>query len=84
MDYFKTYDPVRKGDKVLFVERVNDVNEGLLYTDFSVRSLIDAEAIDLLSPLSPISASRLAALDSAQVAASNIETFVNNNVKDSE
>lgn len=75
----KTYDPVIKevnGRKVqLFVERTEDLNKGLSYSDFSVQSLLDADAIDLLQPLSPISRSQLAAADIANSAATAIGNF---------
>lgn len=78
----KTYDPVIQvvdGRKVqLFVERTKDPNEGLSYTDFSIQSLLDADAIDLLQPLSPISRSQLAAADIASAAASAIGNFADN------
>lgn len=76
----KTYDPVVKivnGRKVqLFVERTKDLNEGLSYNDFSIQSLLDADAIDLLQPLSPISRSQLVAADIANSAASNIGSYL--------
>lgn len=72
----KTYDPVVKevnGRKVqLFIERTKDLNEGLKYTDFSLQSLMDADAIDLLQPLSPLSRNTLDALDIAGVALGHI------------
>lgn len=68
----KTFDPIRKADKVLFQERIKDPNEGLLYSDFSTQSLIDADAIDLLQPLSPLSVSRLSAIDSVSPAISSL------------
>lgn len=78
----KTYDPIVKevnGRKVqLFVERTKDLNEGLSYNDFSIQSLLDADAIDLLQPLSPISRSQLAAADIANTAASAIGNFADN------
>lgn len=78
----KTFDPVIKivnGRKVqLFIERTKDLNEGLTYLDFSIQSLLDADAIDLLQPLSPISRDRLAAADIANSAASAIGDFVDN------
>lgn len=72
----KTYDPIRQGDRVFFQERTKDLNEGLLYTDFSTESLLQADAIDLLRPLSPLSASRLSALDSAGVAVGSLSDLV--------
>lgn len=78
----KTYDPVIKivnGRKVqLFVERTKDLNEGLTYSDFSIQSLLDADAIDLLQPLSPISRDRLAAADIANTAATAIGNYTDN------
>lgn len=80
----KTYDAVRKADKVLFVERTKDLNEGLLYSDFSLKSLIDADAIDLLQPFSPLSASRLSALDSSAAAIDSLSGIVDKLPVDSE
>lgn len=80
----KTYDAVRKADKVLFVERTKDLNDGLLYSDFSLKSLIDADAIDLLQPFSPLSASRLAALDSSASAIASLSGIVDKLPVDSE
>ena len=78
----KTYDPVVKivnGRKVqLFVERTKDLNEGLSYNDFSIQSLLDADAIDLLQPLSPISRSQLATADIANSAATAIGNYTDN------
>lgn len=78
----KTYDPVVKivdGRKVqLFVERTKDLNEGLTYNDFSLQSILDADAIDLLQPLSPISRSQLVAADIANSAAVAIGNYTDN------
>lgn len=72
----KTFDPIVEkidGKKVItYKERVGDPNEGLTYTDFSVSSLLDADAIDLLQPTAPISRDALFAADVAEVAGSTI------------
>lgn len=93
----KTYDPVVKevnGRKLrVFVERVEDPNAGLLYSDFSLESLLAADAGDLLQPLSPLSRNRLDALDIAGFAADHISADLGsvtvveenkNNVKEDE
>ena len=74
-----TYDPVIKevnGAKVqMFVARTEDLNKGLSYDDFSLRSLLDADALDLLQPIAPISRTQLYAADIANSAANNIGAF---------
>lgn len=81
----KTYDPTIEktdsGKKIVLKERVKDLNEGLSYTDFSLQSLIDADAIDLLQPTSPVQRGQLDAADIANTAANSIGDFANN-VKD--
>lgn len=77
-----TYDSVIKevnGVKVqMFVPRTEDLNKGLSYSDFSLKSLIDADAIDLLNPIAPISRTPLYAADIANIAANNIGTVLDN------
>lgn len=75
-DSYPTFDPVlTKVDRspvISYVERVEDPNKGLSYSDFSLQSLIDADAIDLLNPVSPISRDSLFAADLANSALGNI------------
>lgn len=77
-----TYDAVVKevnGVKMqMFVPRTEDPNEGLSYTDFSLKSLIDADALDLLNPIAPLSRTPLYAADIASIAANNIGTVLDN------
>ena len=77
-----TFDPVVKevdGVKVqMFVPRTEDPNKGLSYSDFSLKSLIDADALDLLNPIAPISRTPLYAADIANIAANNIGTVLDN------
>lgn len=73
------------GRKVLvYKERVKDPNEGLSYNDFSLQSLLDADAIDLLQPTAPISASQLSAADTANSVASAIGVTADNVKSDDE
>ena len=82
-----TYDTIIQevdGRKVqMFVARTKDPNEGLSYEDFSLKSLIDADALDLLNPIAPISRTPLYAADLVGSIASNIGSVLDN-VKDVE
>lgn len=72
----KTYDEVREGNKIIYKERTEDLNKGLLYTDFTIQSLLDADAVDLLQPVQPISRDNLSVADIANSAANNIGTYI--------
>lgn len=72
----KTYDEVREGNKIIYKERTEDLNKGLLYTDFTIQSLLDADAVDLLQPTQPISRDNLSVADIANSAANNIGTYI--------
>lgn len=61
------------------VERTKDLNQGLLYTDFSLQSLIDSDNIDLLNPIGPISRSALSATDSLVTNTSNLPDALTEN-----
>lgn len=76
----KTYDPtieVVDGKKVLlYKERTEDPNEGLTYSDFSLQSLIDADATTLLNPISPLSRDIFYVVDTANTVANNISSSI--------
>lgn len=74
----KTYDLVREGSKVIYKERTDDLNKGLSFTDFSVQSLLDADAVDLLQPVAPISRDNLSVADIANAAANSIGSIADN------
>lgn len=78
----KTYDPsieVVDGKKVLlYKERTEDPNEGLTYSDFSLQSLIDADATTLLSPISPLTRDAFYVVDTANTVANNISSNIDN------
>lgn len=85
--HFKTYDPIREGNTIVFKERVEDLNKGLKFTDFSVQSLVDADALDLLQPTAPISRDSLTVADIANSAATAIGNYsdsVSTNPKETE
>lgn len=67
-----TFDEVREGSKIIYKERTEDVNKGLLYTDFTIQSLLDADAVDLLQPVQPIQRDNLSVADIANSVADNI------------
>lgn len=76
----KTFDPVVEvvnGSRVLvYKERTEDLNEGLTYSDFSLKSLIDADALDLLNPVAPLSRDNLYVADIASTVANNISSNI--------
>lgn len=68
----KTYDEVREGNRIIYKERTEDLNKGLCYSDFSIQSLLDADAVDLLQPVQPIQRDNLSVADIANSVADNI------------
>lgn len=78
-----TYDKVIKkvdGATLLEnVERTQDLNKGLLYTDFSLQSLIDSDNIDLLNPIGPISRGTLSSTDSLVINSSTLPDALTEN-----
>lgn len=77
-DKLPTYDLDREGNQIVYKERTKDLNEGLRYTDFSLKSLMDADALDLLQPTSLISRDYLTAADIANTAVANIGSVLDN------
>lgn len=81
-DQNPTYDQVLEktalGTVITYKERVGDPNKGLKFSDFSIQSLVDADAIDLLQPTQPISRDNLTVADIANSAASDIGSVLDN------
>lgn len=75
--YDKAFKKVDGATILQNVERTQDLNKGLLYTDFSLQSLIDADNIDLLNPIGPISRGTLSATDSLVTNTSNLPDALN-------
>ena len=73
-----TYDLTREGNQVLYKERTEDLSKGLRYTDFSLKSLMDADALDLLQPTSLLSRDYLTAADIANTAIADISSVLDN------
>jgi hypothetical protein len=71
--------------QVVYTERTRDAYEGLSYTDFSLQSLIDADATDLLQSVGTLSRGQLTVADFADYCANsisdNLGALENNEVK---
>lgn len=76
--YDQTIVKTAQGNVIQYKERVEDLNKGLHFTDFSLQSLIDADASDLLQPTQPISRDNLTVADIANSAANSIGSAIDN------
>lgn len=74
--------------QVVYTERTKDAYEGLTYSDFSLQSLIDADATDLLQSVGTLSRGQLTIADFAEYCANNISDNIgaleNNEIKKDE
>jgi len=81
----KVIDGVRQ---TVYTERVKDLYEGLSYTDFSLQSLIDADATDLLQQVGTLTRGQLTIADFADYCAGYIGDIAgsveNNEIKKDE
>lgn len=71
--------------QIVYSERTKDAYEGLTYSDFSLQSLIDADATDLLQSVGTLSRGQFTVADFADYCANsigdNIGSLENNEIK---